>query len=113
LAAREAGAAAPRARLAEFEEDASALARTLRQISAKFPEKIDWILRVDGHTDKRPISTYEFASNWELSTARAISVVKYLIANGIAAKRLAAVCTDGTSFIPLAVATQKRTAPYH
>ncbi|MDH3597078.1 MAG: peptidoglycan -binding protein [Rhodospirillales bacterium] len=66
------------------------LARTLRQISARFPEKIDWILRVDGHTDRRPINTYEFASNWELSTARAISVVKYLVVHGIPARRLAA-----------------------
>ena len=66
------------------------LARTLREISAEFPDDIDWILRVDGHTDQRPIFTAEFASNWELSTARAISVVKYLIDQGIDAKRLAA-----------------------
>ncbi len=75
------------------------LARTLRQISARFPEKIDWILRVDGHTDRRPINTYEFASNWELSTARAISVVKYLVVHGIPARRLAA--TGFGEFQPL------------
>ena len=75
---------------ADGREQLGQLARTLRQISARFPEEIDWILRVDGHTDKRPISTYAFASNWELSTARAISVVKHLIAKGIPAERLAA-----------------------
>jgi chemotaxis protein MotB len=75
------------------------LARTLRQISARFPEEIDWILRVDGHTDRRPINTYEFASNWELSTSRAISVVKYLIAQEIPAGRLAA--TGFGEFQPL------------
>lgn len=66
------------------------LARTLRDISAKFPKDIDWILRVDGHTDRNPIRTFAFASNWELSTARAISVVKFLITKGIPAQRLAA-----------------------
>jgi chemotaxis protein MotB len=48
------------------------------------------VLRVDGHTDKRPIHTPEFASNWELSAARAISVVRYAIDQGIPASRLAA-----------------------
>ena len=68
----------------------AALGKTLRQISASFPDDIDWILRVDGHTDRRPISTSEFASNWELSTSRAISVVKFLVSQGIPSKRLAA-----------------------
>ena len=66
------------------------LADTLKEISAQFPTDIDWILRVDGHTDRVPIATAEFASNWELSTARAISVVKFLVDQGIDAKRLAA-----------------------
>ncbi len=66
------------------------LANTLKQVSRKIPKDLDWILRVDGHTDKRPISTPEFASNWELSTARALSVVKYLIQEGIPPQRLAA-----------------------
>ena len=52
--------------------------RTLKEIASKVPEDIDWVLRVDGHTDQRPISTVEFPSNWELSAARAISVVKFL-----------------------------------
>ena len=66
------------------------LAETLLQIAATIPDDIDWVLRVDGHTDKRPIATPEFRSNWELSTARAISVVRFLESQGIAPKRLAA-----------------------
>jgi len=75
------------------------LARTLKDISTKFPKDIDWILRVDGHTDRNPISTYTFASNWELSTGRAISVVKFLVSKGIPARRLAA--TGFGEFQPL------------
>lgn len=66
------------------------LARTLREVAGRFPEEIDWILRVDGHTDSRPIFTSDFRSNWELSTARALSVVRFLITQGIPASRLAA-----------------------
>jgi chemotaxis protein MotB len=66
------------------------LARTLLDISRQIPAEVNWILRVDGHTDTMPISTRAFASNWELSTARALSVVKFLAAQGIPAERLAA-----------------------
>jgi chemotaxis protein MotB len=66
------------------------LARTLKELNAKIPKDVNWVLRVDGHTDKRPIRNVQFPSNWELSTARAISVVKFLIAEGIPAERLAA-----------------------
>jgi chemotaxis protein MotB len=59
------------------------LAKALKEISQKIPESIHWILRVDGHTDHVPISTAQFRSNWELSSARAISVVRYLISQGI------------------------------
>ncbi len=62
----------------------------LKEIAAKIPPDIDWMLRVDGHTDHRPISTAQFPSNWELSTARALSVVRYAISQGIPAERLAA-----------------------
>jgi chemotaxis protein MotB len=62
----------------------------LKQISAKIPSNLDWVLRVDGHTDHRKISTPEFPSNWELSTERAISVVRYAISEGIPANHLAA-----------------------
>jgi chemotaxis protein MotB len=62
----------------------------LKELSAKIPPDINWILRVDGHTDRRPISNSQFASNWELSTARAISVVRFAIEEGVPAARLAA-----------------------
>ncbi len=66
------------------------LAETLRTIAATIPSDVDWILRVDGHTDRRPIRTEKFPSNWELSTARALSIVAYLIDKGISPNRLAA-----------------------
>jgi chemotaxis protein MotB len=68
----------------------AALAATLREIIDTIPTEINWVLRVDGHTDKVPISTPKFPSNWELSTARAISVVKFLRGEGIPPGRLAA-----------------------
>ena len=66
------------------------LAETLLDIAKKIPPDLKWILRVDGHTDKVPISTGRFPSNWELSTARAISVVKFLIGQGIPPTNMAA-----------------------
>ncbi len=72
------------------ERQLEGLARTLLEISRTIPTELDWILRVDGHTDRRPINSPRFPSNWELSAARAISVVKHLIERGISAERLAA-----------------------
>ena len=66
------------------------LSQTLQDIAQNIPKDINWILRVDGHTDSIPIQTPDFPSNWELSTARAISVVKYLITTGISASNIAA-----------------------
>lgn len=66
------------------------LAETLLEISREIPADIPWVLRVDGHTDSQPINTLQFPSNWELSTARAISVVKFLQTHGVPAHRLAA-----------------------
>ncbi len=66
------------------------LAGTLKEIIKKIPPKIEWVLRVDGHTDRVPIQTSRFPSNWELSTARAISVVKFLVGQGISPTNLAA-----------------------
>src|SRR5215218_3624959 len=60
---------------AELDKLASALAELEKQI----PTDVAWVLRVDGHTDVRPIASAQFPSNWELSSARAISVVQYLI----------------------------------
>ena len=74
-------------------------AATLREVAQRIPTEIDWILRVDGHTDVIPIRTLQYPSNWELSTARATSVVKYLTDLGIPAKRLAA--TGFGEFQPL------------
>jgi chemotaxis protein MotB len=62
----------------------------LKQIAAEIPPDINWVLQVSGHTDHNPIDTPQFPSNWELSTARAMSVVRYAISNGIPANRLAA-----------------------
>lgn len=67
-----------------------ALAATLRQVASEIPSDIDWVLRIDGHTDKRPIATGRFPSNWELSSARAIAIVKYLVTQGVPANRLSA-----------------------
>lgn len=66
------------------------LAATLRQLSDKIPGDIDWVLRIDGHTDRAPIHNERFPSNWELSTARAVAIVKYLASEGIPPERLAA-----------------------
>lgn len=66
------------------------LASALKEIAAEIPPTINWVLRVDGHTDRQPINTSTFPSNWELSSARAISVVKYLITEGVPARRLVA-----------------------
>jgi len=62
----------------------------LKEIAGKIPPEVNWILRVDGHTDRRPISSSQFPSNWELSTARAISVVRFALEEGVPATRLAA-----------------------
>lgn len=74
----------------EGEAQIARLATTLTEIGKKIPKDINWILRVDGHTDRVPIQTAAFPSNWELSTARAISVVKFLVDHGVPADRLAA-----------------------
>jgi len=66
------------------------LAGTLKDFSAEIPEDIDWVLRIDGHTDRRPFDGSKFPSNWELSTAQAVSVVKFLIGRGLPAEHLAA-----------------------
>ena len=74
-------------------------AETLLEISEKIPPEIPWILRVDGHTDRVPIFTAQFPSNWELSTARAISVTRFLISRGVPDSRIAA--TGFAEFQPL------------
>jgi chemotaxis protein MotB len=66
------------------------LAQAIVDLDRQIPKEIDWGLQVDGHTDSRPIASREFPSNWELSSARATSVVKYLIQRGVPARRLVA-----------------------
>ena len=66
------------------------IAMTLMETTNEIPTDIDWIIQVEGHTDKRPINTVQFPSNWELSTARANSVLKLLLEIGFPPRRLAA-----------------------
>ena len=66
------------------------LAHTLVEVTKAIPSDIPWVLRVDGHTDKVPVKGGKFASNWELSTARAVTIVKFLAIQGIPPERLAA-----------------------
>jgi len=67
------------------------LAAALLDLEKQIPAEINWVLRVDGHTDTRPLGpTSPFKSNWELSAARAISVVQYLIGKGVPPQRLVA-----------------------
>jgi len=66
------------------------LATALLELINKIPPEIAWVLRVDGHTDLRAINSPQFKSNWELSSARAISVVQYLISRGVPPQRLVA-----------------------
>ena len=66
------------------------LAQAIVEVERQIPKEVDWVLQVDGHTDARPIASREFPSNWELSSARAISVVKYLASRGVSPHRLVA-----------------------
>lgn len=66
------------------------LAAALNELETQIPADIAWVMRVDGHTDIKPIATPEFPSNWELSSARAISVVRYLMLQGVPPNRLVA-----------------------
>lgn len=81
------------------EQQVRQLAKTLIDLSKQIPKEVNWVLRVDGHTDKRPIKSGRFPSNWELSTARAISVIRTLIDAGVPADRLAA--AGFGEFLPL------------
>ena len=74
----------------EGQEKLGQLAVALNQIAAEIPEDIDWILQVEGHTDDIPVRAGRFADNWDLSTERALSVVRFLAESGLPANRLAA-----------------------
>lgn len=88
----------------EGRQELDKLADLLLDVSSRIPDDVDWILRIDGHTDMLPINTQRFPSNWELSTARAVAVVRYLAAQGVPERRMAAAgfgeffpVADGTS----------------
>ncbi|MFT3792656.1 MAG: peptidoglycan -binding protein [Rudaea sp.] len=74
----------------EAQSSMAKLAKTLNEVAAEIPSSLDWVLRIDGHTDKRPIHTDQFPSNWELSTARATAIVKQLAVQGIQPRHLSA-----------------------
>ncbi|WP_428485034.1 peptidoglycan -binding protein [Rhodopila sp.] len=91
----------------------TALAITIKDVAAEIPPDLHWILRVDGHTDPQPVKGGAFASNWELSAARAITVVKLLIADGVPPDHLAATAFGeyqplGTGDTPDAYAKDRR-----
>ncbi|MSO84956.1 MAG: peptidoglycan -binding protein [Rhodospirillales bacterium] len=71
-------------------EQLARLAALLAELSQRIPADIDWVLRIDGHTDRVPIATPRYPSNWELSSARALSVLRFLMTRGLPANRLAA-----------------------
>lgn len=72
------------------EQEMAKLAAALRSLEGEIPSDIAWVLRVDGHTDADPIQSSAFRSNWELSAARAIAVVKFLVAQGVSPRHLVA-----------------------
>jgi chemotaxis protein MotB len=76
--------------LPEGRAELDKLASALIDLDKQIPSEIAWVLRVDGHTDVRPINSPIFKSNWELSSARAISVVQYLVSLGVPPQRLVA-----------------------
>jgi chemotaxis protein MotB len=76
--------------LPEGRAELETVANALTDLDKQIPSEIAWVLRVDGHTDVRPINSPLFKSNWDLSSARAISVVQYLVSLGVPAQRLVA-----------------------
>ncbi|KXF76241.1 hypothetical protein ATN84_15225 [Paramesorhizobium deserti] len=73
------------------QDEMKKLAGAIIELNKEIPDDINWVLRVDGHTDNVPLAgTGRFRDNWELSSARATAVVKFLIANGVPANRLVA-----------------------
>jgi chemotaxis protein MotB len=75
---------------AAFDAELSKLAEAIVALESEIPEEINWVIRVDGHTDKVPITSGRFRSNWDLSASRAISVVRSLIDKGVSPERLVA-----------------------
>jgi chemotaxis protein MotB len=69
-------------------EQLDRVADTVRELAAQIPGELPWVLQVEGHTDRRPVAGRTFRSNWELSTARAISVMRYLVDRGVPAEHI-------------------------
>ncbi len=82
------------------QEQLAQLALALADIATKIPDDINWVLQVDGHTDNLPVRAGRYTDNWDLSTERALSVVRFLVMQGVPAERLAA--TGYGEFQPLA-----------
>ena len=89
----------------EGKEKLKEIALKLMETTNQIPTDIDWIIQVEGHTDKRPINTLQFPSNWELSSARANSVLKLLLETGFSPKRLAA--AGYGEFYPISIGDEK------
>src|SRR6476620_7902395 len=89
--------------LPEGRAELDKLASALIDLDKQIPNEIPWVLRVDGHTDVRPVNGPNFKSNWDLSAARSISVVQYLVFLGVPAQRL--VAAGVAEFQPLDTAT--------
>jgi len=82
---------------AEGRERLQALADALREMAAQIPQDASWRLRIEGHTDIRPLrGNARFASNWELSAARAVEMLRYLLDQGFEPARLSAVALAAT-----------------
>jgi chemotaxis protein MotB len=88
---------------AEGKRELDKLAGVLLEVVETIPADLEWILRIDGHTDRIPISTPQFPSNWELSTARAVAVVRYLADQSVPQKRM--VAAGFGEFFPVAEGT--------
>jgi len=72
------------------EKQLASVGKRLVELAADIPKEINWVIQVDGHTDNKPIASPQYPSNWELSSARAIAVVKFLHSEGIPNDRLVA-----------------------
>ena len=73
-----------------FQAELDKLSEAILQLESEIPEEINWVIRVDGHTDIQPIRSSRFRSNWDLSASRAIAVVRYMIERGVSPERLVA-----------------------
>ena len=82
------------------QEQLAQMALALDSIASKIPDDINWVLQVDGHTDNLPVRAGRYTDNWDLSTERALSVVRFLVMQGVPAQKLAA--TGYGEFQPLA-----------